>query len=80
MDYYLECYKVFFLEKKIQNTRNIEDIKKQKYLVKTIKVYKMLTQIHLINYKIIKIMLKIIFTFMKKNIVCLGKQERGEIN
>lgn len=53
----------------------------------------MLTQIHLINYKIIKIMLKIIFTFMdclakrvkilenmKKNIVCLGKQERGEIN
>lgn len=31
MDYYLECYKVFFLEKKIQNTRNIEDIKKQKY-------------------------------------------------
>ena len=50
----------------------------------------MLTQIHLINYKIIKIMLKIIFTFMakrvkildnmKKNIVCLGKQELGEIN
>jgi len=31
--------------------------------VKTVKMYKILTQIHL-NYKIIKIMLKIIFTFM----------------
>lgn len=30
----------------------------------------MLTQIHLINYKIIKIMLKIIFTFMD----CLAKR------
>lgn len=45
----------------------------------------MLTQIRLINYKIIKIMLKIIFTFMdclakRVKIVCLGKQELGEMN